>query len=207
MIKLAVFDFDSTLMDGETIDFLAKEVGVYDEVSQITKKAMAGELDFFESLRKRVKFLKGLEFQKAQKICQNLPYMQGAYECIAKLKEKGIKVVVFSGGFSLATSHAKDILGYDGEFANILHVKNGSLSGKVGGAMMFGDSKGLMLKNLQNILGVSKEQTMSVGDGANDLSMFRHSGLKVSFCAKSVLENEANVKIKSKDLTQILKYI
>ncbi len=207
LIKLAVFDFDSTLMDGETIEFLAKPLGLEQEVASITKKAMEGELDFFESLTKRVGLLRGLEFECAKQICQNLPFMSGAKECIKGLKEKNITVVVFSGGFHLATSHAKDILGFDGEFANELHVKDDKLSGFVGGEMMFGYSKGLMLKNLQNILHVRKEETMSVGDGANDLSMFEHSHLKVAFCAKKVLEKKANLVVKTKDLRQILEYI
>ncbi|MBS9778959.1 MAG: phosphoserine phosphatase SerB [Campylobacteraceae bacterium] len=207
MIKLAVFDFDSTLMDGETIEFLAKPLGCEQEVVSITKNAMEGKLDFFESLTQRVKLLKGLELDKAKQICQNLPFMLGAKECIANLKEQNITVVVFSGGFHLATSYAKDILGFDGEFANELHVKDKKLSGLVGGEMMFSYSKGMMLKNLQNILHVKKEETMSVGDGANDISMFEHSHLKVAFCAKKVLEEKANIVIKTKDLRKILEYI
>ncbi|PID48188.1 MAG: phosphoserine phosphatase SerB [Proteobacteria bacterium] len=206
-IRLAIFDFDSTLMDGETIDFLAKSLGVESEVSSITKKAMEGELDFFEALNKRVKLLKGLEFSKAKEICQNLPFMEGAKECITELKRRGIKVIVFSGGFHLATSYAKDILGFDGEFANELHVKNDLLSGLVGGEMMFGYSKGVMLKKLQDILHVKKEQTISIGDGANDISMFAHSAFRVSFCGKKALEERANIIIREKDLRQILEHI
>ncbi len=207
MIKLAVFDFDSTLMDGETIDFLAKEMGVEKQVSFITKKAMEGELDFFESLNTRVKYLEGLELKRAKEICENLPFINGAKECIAKLKEKNIKVIVFSGGFSLATAHAKEILGLDAQFANELHSKDGILSGEVGGHMMFSHSKGEMLKKIQDILNIQKSQTMSIGDGANDISMFKESGLKVSFCAKEVLAKEADIRIQTKDLTQIIKHI
>ncbi len=207
MIKLAVFDFDSTLMDGETIDFLAKHMGVEDEVSAITKKAMQGEINFYQSLTKRVKYLKGLELIKAKQICQNLPFINGAKECISKLKQKNIKVIIFSGGFSLATSHAKEVLGFDAYFANELHALNGILTGEVGGEMMFSHSKGTMLKKLQEILQITKEQTMSVGDGANDISMFEQSGLKISFCAKRVLQKQADINILTKDLTQIIKHI
>jgi phosphoserine phosphatase len=207
MLKLAVFDFDSTLMDGETIDFFAEELGFGEEVSRITEEAMSGRLDFFESLQQRVKLLKGLDFSVVEKISQNLPYMPGAVETIAELKKRGITVVCFSGGFRTATSYAKDILGYDADFSNALHHKDGKLTGLVGGDMMFNFSKGDMLQRLQNILGVSEEETLVCGDGANDLSMFAHAGTRVAFCAREILEKEANIIIKEKNLTQILEKI
>ncbi|MDR3346510.1 MAG: phosphoserine phosphatase SerB [Campylobacteraceae bacterium] len=204
MIKLAVFDFDSTLMDGETIDILAASRGVGEEVSKITAAAMRGELDFFESLQKRVALLKGMSEQKAVDICHHLTYMPGAKELIKELKQRGIKVVVFSGGFRFATSYAKDILGFDADFANVLHAKDGFLTGLVGGDMMFGYSKGDMLSRLQKLLFISKDDTMAVGDGANDLSMFAVSGVKVAFCAKEILRKNADIIINEKDLTKIL---
>ena len=207
MIKLAVFDFDSTLMDGETIDFFAQSMGIGEQVSAITKRAMAGELDFFESLQQRVTLLQGLEFSKVEEICHNLPYMKGAIETIAQLKERGIKVVCFSGGFCTATSYAKEILGYDADFSNILHAKEGKLTGLVGGDMMFDSSKGDMLQRLQGLFGITKEETMAVGDGANDRSMFAHAGTRVAFCAKEILKKEANVIIDTKDLTQIIEKV
>lgn len=207
MLKLAVFDFDSTLMDGETIDFFASELGIKDEVSRITEAAMAGELDFFESLQKRVGLLKGLEYTKVEKISQNLPYMKGAKETIEELHKMGMKVICFSGGFRSATGYAKNILGYDADFSNVLHQKDGRLSGLVGGDMMFGFSKGDMLTRLQGILGVSEEETLVCGDGANDLSMFAHAGKRVAFCAKEVLKKEANIIVSQKDLTLLLDQI
>ena len=204
-MKLCVFDFDSTLMDGETIDFFARELGIGEQVAEITERAMQGELDFFESLQERVGLLKGLEYSKVETICQNLPYMNGAVETIGALKEQGIKVVCFSGGFRTATTYAKDILGYDADFSNALHVDaEGKLSGLVGGDMMFNYSKGDMLIRLQALLGITPEETMVVGDGANDLSMFAHAGTRVAFCAKDVLKKEANIIIETKDLKQIL---
>ena len=206
-MKLCVFDFDSTLMDGETIDFFAEALGIGEQVSEITERAMAGELDFFESLQERVGLLKGLEFSKVEEISHSLPYMPGAIETIAELKKRGMTVVCFSGGFRTATTYAKDILGYDADFSNALHVKDGKLTGLVGGDMMFNFSKGDMLVRLQNILGVSEEETMVCGDGANDLSMFAHAGTRVAFCAREVLKKEANIIIDEKDLTLILKEI
>jgi len=207
MLKLAVFDFDSTLMDGETIDFFADELGIGAEVAHITEEAMSGRLDFFESLQQRVKLLEGLEFSIVEKISQNLPYMKGAKETISELKSRGIKVICFSGGFRTATGHAKDILGYDADFSNVLHEKDGKLTGLVGGDMMFSHSKGDMLVRLQNILGVTPEETLVCGDGANDLSMFAHAGTRVAFCARDILKAEANIIIEIKDLTQILEKI
>ena len=206
-LKLAVFDFDSTLMDGETIDFFAEELGIGEQVAAITEEAMSGRLDFFESLQQRAALLKGLDFSVVKKISENLPYMPGAKETIAALKEKGLTVVCFSGGFRTATGYAKDILGYDADFSNVLHEKDGKLTGLVGGDMMFSHSKGDMLVRLQNILGVTEEETLVCGDGANDLSMFAHAGTRVAFCAREILEKEANIIIKEKDLTKILEQL
>lgn len=204
---MCVFDFDSTLMNGETIDFLAKEHGVEKEVSMITEAAMRGELDFFESLTTRVGLLKGMNARKAEEICASLPLMNGAKEAIVGLKAKGYTVVVFSGGFRIATTPAKAILGFDADFANVLHARDGHLSGLVGGDMMFGFSKGDMLKRVQNLLHVNYENTIAVGDGANDISMFECAAKKVAFCAKPILKNAANVVIDEKDMRHLLQFI
>ena len=205
--KLAVFDFDSTLMDGETLEFFAEELGIREKMKSITDKAMRGELDFFESLRERVGLLKGLPLEKADAISHSLPLMKGAYEVVQGLKERGYKVVCFSGGFRNATSYFAEKLGLDGEFANILHSKDGVLTGLVGGEMMFNNSKGEMLKRLQRLLDISEENTLVVGDGANDLSMFKYANNRVAFCAMPILEKEANIIIKEKDLSLILNYV
>lgn len=206
-MKLAVFDFDSTLMDGETIDELAKAYGVKGEVARITEAAMRGELDFYESLKKRVGFLRGMSENDARRVCENLPLNNGAKEAVRGLQERGYKVVCFSGGFSLATGHFREILGLDADFSNILHAKGGILSGEVGGVMMFGDSKGKMLESLQRLLGVSAHDTIAVGDGANDIAMFAHARQKVAFCAKDALKIVANIIIEKHDLREILEYI
>ena len=203
-MKLAVFDFDSTLMEGETLEFLAKEVGIEQEVKRITDLAMKGELDFFESLQKRVMLLKGISAKRVDEICHNLPLTKGAKETVAELKNKGYKIVCFSGGFKNATEHFANILGLDAQFSNILHSKNGFLTGFVGGEMMFGTSKGEMLKQLQNLLGIDYHDTIVVGDGANDISMFQHAGTRIAFCAKPILKEHANIIIEEKNLENIL---
>ena len=206
-MKLAVFDFDSTLMDGETIDFLARELGLEKKVSEITEEAMSGRLDFFESLTTRVSLLKGLEYKRVIDVCSNLPLMPGALELIPKLQEKGYKVVCFSGGFRTATQAASKILGLDADFSNILHEKDGILTGLVGGEMMFSSSKGEMIQRVQSLMGVSKENTLVCGDGANDVSMFKYASKRIAFCARDILKKEAYIIIDKKDLTEILKNI
>ncbi len=206
-MKLCIFDFDSTLMDGETIDFFAQELGMGEEVSAITERAMSGELDFFTSLQARAKLLKGLDLSVVERISHSLPLMRGAKESVAELKARGIKVICFSGGFRSATSHAAKVLGLDADFANTLHSSDGKLTGLVGGEMMFGSSKGEMLTRLQSVLGIDVDDTMVVGDGANDLSMFAHASTRVAFCAKEILKKEANVIVEEKDLTVMLSKI
>lgn len=204
-MNLVVFDFDSTLMNGETIDILAHAHNVSDEVAQITHRAMNGELDFYESLKKRVSALKGLSYQKALDIAHSLPLNPGAKSCVASLKAQGHKVVCFSGGFHIATDYFAKILGLDATFANILHHKNNILTGEVGGEMMFADSKGEMLLRLQNLLHITRENTIVVGDGANDRSMFAHADVRIAFCAKEMLKKEANIIIDTQDLREVPK--
>lgn len=206
-MRLAVFDFDSTLMDGETLEFLAEQIGIKNEVKEITDRAMRGELDFFESLQYRVSLLKGLTVETVNQICESLPVMNGAEEVISGLKDKGYKVVCFSGGFKNATVPFVEKLGLDADFSNILHSKDGVLTGLVGGEMMFNDSKGEMLKRLQAVLGISPDETLVVGDGANDLSMFKYASKRVAFCAKPVLKENANIIVEDKDLSLILEKI
>jgi len=219
--KLAVFDFDSTLMDGETLEILVREIGscrvgkalayppqeLEQKVKTITDRAMRGELDFFESLTERVSFLKGLPIEKIDEICHNLPLMNGAETVVKGLQKKGYKVVCFSGGFRNATTYYAQKLKLDGEFANILHVKDGLLTGQVGGEMMFNNSKGEMLKRLQKLLDVTEENTLAVGDGANDLSMFKYASKTVAFCAKPIVSENANIIIDEKDLSKILEFV
>ena len=206
-MKLAVFDFDSTLMDGETLEFIAKEYNIEPLMKQITTEAMEGKIDFFESLTQRVALLKGAEEEKVIEICKNLPYMNGAKETIKELHKLGYKVVCFSGGYETATIPAQEVLGYDAQFSNILHFKDVIMTGQVGGEMMFSDSKGKMIKRLQSLLNITEENTLTVGDGANDISMFKHAGKRVAFCAKQKLKEHANIIIENKNLTEILNFI
>ena len=203
-MKLAVFDFDSTLMDGETLDIIAKETNFAKEIADITAMGMRGELDFFESIQMRVSLLKGIKLKTVNEICNSLPIMNGAKETIEELHKKGYKCVCFSGGFKNATIPFAEKLNLDAEFSNIFHIKDDVLTGKVGGEMMFSDSKGKMLLTLQKLLNISYDNTLVVGDGANDLSMFKYAKNKAAFCAKEILKKEASIIIDKKDLTIIL---
>ncbi len=206
-MKLAVFDFDSTLMEGETLEFIAREYKIEPLMKKITTEAMEGKIDFFESLIQRVSLLKGAKEHKIKDICENLPYTKGAKETIYELKKMGYKVVCFSGGYETATIPAQKILGYDAQFSNIFHFKDGILTGELGGEMMFSDSKGKMLKRLQTILDISESDTLAVGDGANDLSMFQYAEKRAAFCAKPILKENANIIIENKNLTELLNFI
>ena len=204
-MKLAVFDFDSTLMDGETIDFFAEPLGLGEEVAAITEEAMAGRMDFFMALVARAKLLKGLDVSVAQEICENLPMMPGAQETVAALKADGYRVVCFSGGFRQATTPMAKRLGLDADFANFLYAdSDGRLTGEVGGEMMYSDAKGDMLVRLQHLMGIGRENTLVVGDGANDLSMFAHADTRVAFRARPVLTEQATHVVTEKDLREIL---
>lgn len=206
-MKLAVFDFDSTLMDGETIDLLAQAHGSFEEVRKITKDAMNGDLDFYHSLKRRVATLEGMPLKLVLEVCENLTYNPGAKELIQALKEKDYKVVVFSGGFDEGVCAGRKALGYDIHFSNTLHHNHGFLTGSVGGEMMFSYSKGRMLNKIQSLLGISYEDTIVVGDGANDISMFQYAYKRVAFCAKDVLKKAANIVVDEKDLSMIKQYI
>jgi len=206
--KLAVFDFDSTLMDGETIDFFARPLGLEAEVGRITEEAMAGRLDFFMSLIARAKLLKGLDIAAAKAICLTLPMMPGAKEAVAGLKERGYSVVCFSGGFRQATEPACLKLGIDADFANFLYADaEGKLTGEVGGEMMYGNAKGDMIIRLQSLMGIDRSDTLVVGDGANDLSMFAHADTRIAFNAKEILKKAATHCVDVKDLQEILKIV
>jgi phosphoserine phosphatase len=206
-VKLCVFDCDSTLIDAETIDELARLNGQNAAVSAITERAMAGKLDFFEALSERVKLLRGVDYQTACEVCHSLPLMPGAEEVVAELKARAYRVIIFSGGFREATVPLAQKLGADADFANFLHHKEGLLTGLVGGEMMAAGAKGTMLERLQRLLGVSAKDTVSVGDGANDLAMFARSETRIAFCAKPILREAATACVDDKDLRGVLEHL
>ncbi|ADG13403.1 phosphoserine phosphatase SerB [Methanocaldococcus infernus] len=202
--KIIFFDFDSTLINNETIDELAKEAGVEREVKEITKKAMRGEIDFKEALKERVKLLKGLPLEKVNEAIERLTLTEGAEETIKELKKKGYIVAVISGGFDIALNKFKDKLNIDYSFGNTLIVKDNKLTGEVEEKVI---DKGEVVENLVKELKIPKENIVVVGDGANDIAMFEKAGLRIAFCAKPILKEKADICIEKRDLKEILKYV
>jgi phosphoserine phosphatase len=196
--RLIVFDMDSTIVDAEIIVELAKAAGVEDEVEELTKKAMNGEMSFEEALRERVKLLRGLPVQVLEKIYNEIRLTEGAKELIQNLKKSGYKVALVSGGFTYFTEKLKRELELDYAFGNELEMKNGKLTGRLKGKIIDSEEKARIIDELARIEGVSKENVVAVGDGANDKIMIENAGLGIAFNAKEALKEVADGTI-SKD--------
>ncbi len=206
-MKLVVFDLDGTLIDCEAIDELAKLVGKEKEVKEITEKAMKGEIDFKTALIERVKHLAGLDFEKALEVARKLPLMKGAKETIIELKSKNIATAIITGSFDFIANRIKNELGIDYVVANKLVVKDGKITGEVEGEIVENCSKGKALEKLSKELGISLDQCVAIGDGANDACMLEKAGLAIAFNSKEVLNDVADVIVVEKDLTKVLPYI
>ncbi len=206
-MKLVVFDLDSTLVDGESLDEFGKLLNKENEISKITKKAMVGEISFEEALISRAKLLEGLELEKVRQAAHKIPLMRGAAETVAELRKHGIKVAVVSGGFDVVANRVKDELGLDYAVANEFVVKDGKLTGEVTGPMMEEGAKGKIFEELAKKAGVPQDECVAVGDGANDISMLEIAGLAIAFNSKPILNAKADVIIKKKDLREILPHV
>ncbi len=198
--RLIVFDMDSTLIDAEIIDELAKEAGVYDEVKKLTEKAMRGEIRFKEALEERVKLLKGLPVDVLEKIYSKIKFTDGAKELIRSLKEAGYKVAVVSGGFSYFTDRIKKELGLDYAFGNELEIKDGKLTGRIKGRIIDAEEKARIIEEIAKKEGISPENVVAVGDGANDRLMIERAGLGIAFNAKEALKEVADGSISKENL-------
>ena len=204
---LVLFDLDSTLIEEETLDELAKLAGVEEEVKRITRDAMEGRINFEESLKRRVSLLKGLAVEDVMKVVSRLKLTKGARETVEELKSRGYVVGVISGGFNIVTDRVKRDLGLDYAYSNELVVREGRLTGEVRGRVMSPSAKGDILEEIAGREKIDLKDTIVVGDGANDIGMFRRAGFRIAFCAKEVLKREADVVIERRDLREILKYI
>ncbi|MCP4020618.1 MAG: phosphoserine phosphatase SerB [Desulfobacteraceae bacterium] len=202
--KLVVFDMDSTLIQTEVIVELAKLGGVGKEVDEITESAMRGEIDFKESFRQRVALLKGIREIDLVKITDNLPLTDGADLVIDTLKQLGYKLGILSGGFTFVGEYLKKKFGFEYVYANELDIENGIVTGRVKGDIVDGDRKASLLREIAQRENIAIEQTIAVGDGANDLPMISIAGLGVAFNAKPVVRKRASNTISSIGLDGLL---
>jgi len=191
--RLLCMDVDSTFVKGEFIDELAEMVGVKAEVSDITARAMRGELDFQGSLRARVRLLRGLPMARARELCDRFELSPGAGELVQTVRRLGLRVGLVSGGFTFFVEMLRDRFGLDFAFANELEVKDGVLTGEVVGAIVDGQRKAQLLRDMAHVFNVKLEQTIAVGDGANDIQMLEAAGLGIAYQAKPKLKEVADL--------------
>lgn len=202
--RLVAFDMDSTLIQAEVIDELAKLAGVGDQVAAITESAMRGELDFQQSFRKRVSLLKGLPEAALQNVADNIPLMDGAERLTSTLKRLGYKTAILSGGFTFVGRVLQERLGIDYLHANELDIVDGVVTGEVKCQIVDGARKAALLEQIAKAEGLSMDQVIAVGDGANDLPMLRLAGLGIAFHAKPIVRRSARQAISTLGLDGIL---
>lgn len=203
MIKLIAFDFDNVLVDGESLDEVAKLVDSEDEIIELTRKAMEGDISFETSLRERMNLLKGVSLGDIEKVTKKMPLMEGAEETILELKKRGYKLATITGNFEIITNRLKD-LDIDYIFCNQLHDEDGKLTGEISGPLIVEGSKGEVLQELMDQEGLKAAECAAVGDGANDIPMLEKAGLSIAFNAKPALKEVADVVVEGKDLREIL---
>jgi phosphoserine phosphatase len=202
--RMIAFDMDSTLVQGEAIDELARARGVLDDVAKITARAMNGELDFDQSLRQRLALLSGLDASVLPQIAERLPLTEGAERLIRTVKALGYKTAILSGGFTYFGEHLGKLLGIDYVHANELEITHGKLTGRVIGPIVNGKRKADLMKEIAAQEQIRLEQVIAVGDGANDLPMINAAGLGIAFHAKPKVKESAEQQISTTGLDGIL---
>lgn len=202
--RLIAFDMDSTLIQGEVIDQLALRAGVGEQVAKITESAMRGELDFQQSFRKRVALLKGLPAAALDDVIATMPLTEGAERLVATLRRLGYKTAILSGGFTFFGRHLQQKLGIDFLHANELEIVDGRVTGRVVSDVVDGKAKAAFLKEIAEREGISLEQVIAVGDGANDLPMLNIAGLGIAFRAKPIVRETAKHSLSALGLDGIL---
>ena len=204
---LCVMDVDGTLILEEVIDLLGREVGREEEISQITSRAMRGEIDFESSLTKRVSLLGGLPVSVFDKVFNTIHLTPNAQKFISILQKNGILVGLVSGGFTPIVERLAKSLGIAYFSANQLEVKEGFLTGKLVGQIISPEVKKETLEQWRKELKLSKERTIAIGDGANDLLILKSAGLGIAFCAKEVLKKEIPNHVDKRDFLEVLPLI
>ena len=207
VMGLCVMDVDGTLIAEEVIDLLGREACCEEEISQITRQAMRGELDFETSLRARVALLKGLPVSVFDTVFKSIHLSKNTQEFISILQKKGILVGLVSGGFAPIVERLAESLGISYFSANQLEVKDGFLTGKLVGEIVTGQVKNATLEKWRKELELPKERTIAIGDGANDLLMLKTAGCSIAFCAKEVVKSEIASHIDTRDFLEVLPLI
>ncbi len=202
--KLVIFDMDSTLIQCEVIDELAKYAGVGEKVAKITESAMNGDIDFKESFRQRVALLKGINEDVLSEIAEKIEMTEGTQQVIVTLKQLGYKIGIISGGFDYFGQYLQTKLGLDYVFTNALELKDGKVTGEVTGEIIDGAKKAEILKTIATVENISLQQTIAVGDGSNDLPMLSIAGLGIAFHAKPIVKENADKFISSVGLDGLL---
>ena len=202
--RLLVADMDSTLIEQECIDELADVVGLRAEVSDITARSMRGEIAFEPALLERVALLRGLDVAVATRVIDRITLMPGARTLVRTMRAHDAVVAIASGGFTLFTAHVAQVLGAHHHHANTLEVAAGRLTGALRHPIFGRASKRTVLRGLRDELGLAPEQTLAVGDGANDLAMLEEAGLGVAYHAKPAVSSVARARIDYGDLTALL---
>lgn len=205
--RLICFDMDSTLIETEVIDELAKRAGVGEKVAEITERAMRGEIDFCESFTERVALLKGLDVSVMEDIARNLPITEGLERLMTILKRVGYKTAILSGGFTYFGNYLKQRFGFDYVYANELEVEDGKLTGRYVGEVVDGRRKAELLRLLCQFENIDIAQSVAVGDGANDLPMLNLAGLGIAFHAKPKVKATAEQSISTIGLDGILYFL
>ena len=203
LIKLVVFDLDNVIIDGEAIDEIGKLANVEEDIAEITEKAMQGEIDFETSIKDRVQLLEGTSIEDIEKVADDLPLMAGAEKTINCLKEKDVDVAIISGSFDVVADKVKDKLGVETVYTNSFTVEDGKLTGEVTGPLVSG-SKLDVLKDHVEKEGITLDEVVAVGDGANDISMIESAGCGIAFNAKDSVKEIADVVVEEKDLCKVL---
>jgi phosphoserine phosphatase len=202
--RLFAFDMDSTLIEGEVIDELAKLAGVADEVVKVTEAAMRGEIEFQESFRRRVGLLRGLKESRVRELLDTIPLVEGAEQLIGTLKMLGYKTAILSGGFNFFAQHLQTRLGIDYVFANDLDIVDGVVSGEVRTPIVDGARKAELLREIARLENISLDQVVAVGDGANDLPMLGIAGMGIAFRAKPLVRQTASHAVSFLGLDSLL---
>lgn len=205
--RLICFDMDSTLIETEVIDELAMRAGVGDQVKAITESAMRGEIDFTESFKQRVALLEGLEESVMEDIARNLPITEGVERLMQVLKRTGYKTAILSGGFTYFGNYLKQRFGFDYVYANDLEIVDGKLTGRHLGDIVDGKRKAELLRIIAQVENIDIQQTIAVGDGANDLPMLGTAGLGIAFHAKPKVKATAGQSLSTIGLDGVLYFL